>query len=129
MPFSCYVSWKDGVSFNLDELSNNHLVTDRADLRRTLAGVHVGDQIHFRGWLVNYRDARYAEGWRRSSTVRTDTGNGACEVVFFDRLEVLARHAPVAYALRGLLPWVAAALLLGILGLAATRDPTAEEIG
>jgi hypothetical protein len=27
--------------------------------------------------------------WRNSSLVRTDTGNGACEVVFVEEIEVL----------------------------------------
>jgi hypothetical protein len=48
--------------------------------------VHVGDQVHFRGYLVDYTGPA---GTRVSSTVRTDTGNGACEVVYVEGFEIL----------------------------------------
>lgn len=51
--------------------------------------MRIGDQIHFSGLLVNYRDVRAPDYWRNTSTVRTDTGDGACEVVFVKDLQIL----------------------------------------
>jgi hypothetical protein len=90
--FTCYYSYGPGVEISSDQLSNNHLVTDDDRLRRIIDGVRIGDQVHVRGMLVNYgetgTDPRY---WRKSSTTRSDTGNRACEVVFVDDIDVLAR--------------------------------------
>ncbi len=97
-PWTCYAQWRDGVVFAGDALSNNHLITSAPALRRQLAGVRVGDQIRFRGLLVNYRVDDWGEYWRRSSTDRTDGGDGACEVVYFEDLQVLARGTPGWYA-------------------------------
>jgi hypothetical protein len=116
--WSCQVSWPAGVEFDLKAMSNNHLVTYRDDLRAVLQGVHPGDQVHFSGVLANYRDLRHPEFWRISSTRRTDEGPGACEVVFFDSLEVLQPHAPLAWRLRRGLPWLFAVLLLATAAVA-----------
>lgn len=123
-PTWCHISWRDAdVRFDGTALANNHLVTDRAALRATLAGVHVGDQVRFKGLLVDYMDRRHPDAWRISSTRRTDDGAGACEVVFFEELEVLKPHATRAWQLRRVLPWVMAALLATTLVVAATTTP------
>jgi hypothetical protein len=82
-------AWK---AFDPAALSNNHLVTDDPRVARELRKVRIGDQVHFRGYLVDYSVVRNgAAGTPRvSSTVRTDAGNGACEVVYVEDFEVLA---------------------------------------
>lgn len=123
-PTWCWYSYRgDDVRFDPTAIANNHLVTDRDDLRAVLERVHVGDQVRFKGLLVNYRDRRHPGAWRSSSTRRDDSGGGACEVVFFDELEVLRPHAARAWQLRGLLPWLAGALLAAMLGVAAITAP------
>jgi hypothetical protein len=42
-----------------------------------------------RGWLVNYALKEFPERVRKTSTVRTDTGNGACEVVLVDDFYII----------------------------------------
>lgn len=121
-PWTCYYKYPAGVTIRADELSNNHIVADSADLRRTLDGVRIGDQVEFRGMLVNYRDQRHPEFWRRTSTVRTDQEGFACEVVFIRDLRVLRRHVPGWYALRDHLPLAALILFLLKLALIA-KDP------
>jgi len=112
-PFTCYFRTPADLEFDTAGVSNNHLITDRPELRAELEGLHVGDQIRLRGLLVDYRMEDWGDFWRRTSMVRDDTG---CEVVFLEELEVLQRNAPgwhatrrVATALLVLLPigWLA----------------------
>ena len=108
-PWTCYYRFPGGVSFDGSALSNSHLITDQERLRKALADVRVGDQIRFSGALVNYQAEDWGDFWRRSSTVRTDGGNGACEVVFFEELEVLRAGTPGWYLING---WAKALLAL-----------------
>ena len=126
-PTWCHWSWRsDDIQFHDQAIANNHLVTDSAALRAALERVHIGDQIHFSGLLANYRDMRHPEFWRPSSTSRKDSGAGACEVVFFERIEVLRPHAVVAWRLRRVMPWVTGAVLASML-LAAVFSPFRAE--
>ena len=51
----------------------------------------MGDQVRLTGDLASYsHDAGFAFT-RGTSTVREDTGNGACETVFVRGVDVLAR--------------------------------------
>jgi len=95
-PFTCYVRTPAGVDLDLAGLGNNHLISDQQRLRDVLGTVHRGDQVHLRGLLVDYQMEDWGGFWRRTSTVRTDTG---CEVVYLEQLEVLRRNAAVAHAL------------------------------
>lgn len=98
-PWTCYYRYPEGVRFVGSEMSNNHLVTDDEALRSALAGIRIGDQIHVKGALVDYQVDDWRDFWRRSSRVRTDGGNGACEVLFFDEIEVLVPGTPFWYRL------------------------------
>ena len=88
--FTCYVeaptreSW---ALFDTRQLSNNHVLTDRAHLRALIESVEVGDQIHLTGLLAEYAND---SGFRRgSSTVRDDQGNGACETIYAESFAVI----------------------------------------
>src|SRR6185503_14711328 len=81
---SDHETWK---AFDPTALSNNHLVTDDAAVARRLRSVRIGDQIRFKGYLVDYSAPA---GMRVSSTVRNDTGNGACEVVYVEDFDILS---------------------------------------
>jgi hypothetical protein len=128
-PTWCHWSWRSAdIRFHDNAIANNHLVTDDAALRATLEGVHVGDQVRFAGLLADYRDLRHPEYWRPTSTRRDDGGAGACEVVFFEEIEILVPHAVRAWQVRRVLPWIAGALLLAILAVAATTTPRRGEV-
>jgi len=76
--------------FDLTTVSNNHIVTSNPSLAAELRKLRPGDQIRFAGYLVNYARRTDEGSWTRvTSTVRTDTGDGACEVVFISELETL----------------------------------------
>lgn len=104
--WTCYFRYPGGVRFSKSHLSNNHLVTDDAAVRRLISKVRVGDQVKFEGMLVNYKDSRRKYNWRKSSTTRKDTGNTACEVVFVRNLEILKRGTPFWYFLASVSFWL-----------------------
>ncbi len=93
-PFTCYFEFSHGVRFDMSEASNNHLITDREEVRERIAGLRVGDQIRLRGLLVDYQMDDWEDFWRQTSTVRQDSG---CEVIFVEAVEVLRRGTPGWY--------------------------------
>jgi hypothetical protein len=83
------------AAFDQAEVANNHMVTDDPALAKALRNIRIGDQIRVRGYLVNYTIYKNGVpgGMRVSSEVRTDTGNGACEVLYVESLELLQSAA------------------------------------
>lgn len=79
------------AAFDSTAFSNNHLITDNPQLANALRTAKVGDQVHVRGYLADYTivDGKTAGFKRVSSTVRSDTGNGACEVIYVKSFEVI----------------------------------------
>lgn len=107
-PWTCVIETQDSTVWNRffpDELSNNHLLAADEAVQQRIRSVRVGDQIHFRGMLVDYCPAQYPEMVRHSSLVRTDTGNGACEVVFVEDFQILKRATPGWYLVYSLGWW------------------------
>lgn len=86
-----YRSGNGGWPIPLDEIirssSNMHMIPADTTIAATLLRVRPGDMLHLRGELIQ---ARRGDGsvWR-SSLSRTDTGDGACEVVWVQALDVL----------------------------------------
>ena len=92
--FTCYFRTDDAAawrSFEPAQLANNHLLSNDERLRARIAAVRVGDQIRLDGYLASYRNDSGLE--RGTSTVRTDTGNGACETIWVTGFEVLRPSA------------------------------------
>jgi hypothetical protein len=88
--FTCNVSTRDSeawAAFRMDQLSNNHLISDDAAIRRQVRNIRVGDQIRIRGYLASYSNELGAK--RGTSTTRTDTGDGACETIFVESFRIL----------------------------------------
>lgn len=75
--------------FDQNAISNNHLLTESPRLAKELLKVRVGDQIHFRGRLSEYSHNVGFAFKRGTSTVRTDSGNGACETVYVDSIDII----------------------------------------
>jgi hypothetical protein len=67
--------------------ANMHMVPANETVARALARVDEADQIRIVGQLV---DISAGDGWRwRSSRSRTDSGNGACELILLERIDWL----------------------------------------
>jgi hypothetical protein len=66
--------------------SNMHMIPQDDSVRATLLSARKGNLVHVQGWLV---EAKAADGWRwHSSLTRSDTGNGACEVVLVESVSL-----------------------------------------
>lgn len=114
--FTCFYRYPDretGELFTENCLSNNHLLPADPIVAGAVLKARKGDQVRFKGWLVSYgvKGAPYA---RRSSTLRTDRGNGACEVVYVTEFEIL-REANAAWRTLHQLSLVLAVVSLGVL--------------
>lgn len=70
-----------------DHSANMHMIPGNADIAAALARIKTDQTIRLHGWLVN---VEADDHWRwRSSLSRSDSGAGACEVVYVCGLEVL----------------------------------------
>ena len=66
--------------------ANMHIIPSNRQIERELKRIRKGDLVTFSGKLVHV-DA--SDGWRwTSSLTRTDTGNGACELIFVESFEI-----------------------------------------
>jgi hypothetical protein len=66
--------------------ANMHMIPADKLIEKRLKAVRVGQVISLEGYLVNVQGA---DGFRwHSSLTREDTGNGACELVWVEKLEV-----------------------------------------
>ncbi len=87
--FTCNFSTQSRTawdSIRLNQISNNHLISNDDLTRREVAKVKIGDQIHLRGWLASYGTGGNKRG---TSTTRDDTGDGACETIFVNDFEIV----------------------------------------
>jgi len=114
--FTCFYRYPDRETYELfteNCLSNNHLLPADLFVADKILKARKGDQVRFKGWLASYgvKGTPYA---RRSSTVRNDRGNGACEVVYVTEFEVL-REANAAWRTLYRLSPILAGLALAVL--------------
>ncbi len=89
--FTCNVRTRDHEAwqaFSMEQLSNNHLISDDDGIRDQVKAIRVGDQIRVRGYLASYSSEN--GGKRGTSTTRTDAGDGACETVFVEQFDIIA---------------------------------------
>lgn len=65
--------------------ANMHMIPADESVAEALDAVHAGDTVEVHGWLVRIeRD----DGWKwKSSTSRSDSGDGSCELVYVCRIE------------------------------------------
>jgi len=116
--FVCYVetsSYERWRHFSLRALSNNHLLADRPSIISKLRDVQVGDQVRIRGRLAEYAHNHGFAFRRGTSLTRDDTGNGACETIYVEEVEVLSAGGrpwrwllwpSIALVLSGLIVWL-----------------------
>ncbi len=88
--FTCNFQTRDSdawASFDIYQISNNHLISADASIRDAVSDIRIGDQIRVRGKLASYVSP--GGGRRGTSTTRTDTGNGACETIYVEQFQIL----------------------------------------
>lgn len=66
--------------------ANMHMVPASSQVEDQLLGIRPGQIVTLAGYLV---EVRAADGWRwRSSLTREDTGAGACELIWVEKVDV-----------------------------------------
>ncbi|MGA2549444.1 MAG: hypothetical protein ABSF50_04785 [Burkholderiaceae bacterium] len=93
--FTCYFQPRTAQAaqdFDIYQISNNHLLTEDARLARLLRSVHVGDEVHFHGYLSEYEHDYGFHFHRGTSVTRFDTGDGACETVYVTDANIIRSH-------------------------------------
>jgi hypothetical protein len=73
-----------------NHMSNNHMIPSTPNLRKALKTARKGDLVGIEGYLVNVKATqgnRVLSRWK-TSTVREDTGDGACEIIYVTRLRI-----------------------------------------
>jgi len=88
--FTCNFETRDQAaweSFDVNKISNNHLISDDDYVRDRVRDINIGDQIRVRGYLASYGSPNVQP--RGTSTTRTDTGDGACETIYVERFEIV----------------------------------------
>jgi hypothetical protein len=66
--------------------ANMHMIPADSTIEKTLKSIRAGQVVKLSGYLV---EVNAADGWHwRSSLSRTDTGSGACELVYVEALSV-----------------------------------------
>lgn len=100
-PWTCFFRSSGPIprEFDPDELSNNHLIPADETIAERIMSARIGDEVEFAGELIDYHPAGASEAVRRTSLERTDTGNGACEVVFVRSFRVVTRSNRWLWAL------------------------------
>ena len=74
-------------AFNHEQLSNNHVLASNESVRKILSEADIGDQIVLSGYLADYTNPK--GNLRKTSTSRTDTGNGACETIWVEDASII----------------------------------------
>jgi len=79
-----------GIDYFNTHISNNHLIPADFSISHKVKKIRRGDHIKIKGYLVSVYGKRWGReyGWD-SSTSRTDTGNGACEIIYVTDVEFL----------------------------------------
>jgi hypothetical protein len=117
--WTCWASWPDsatGQLFQMNALSNNHLLVDSEGIKSALMASEPGDQIRFKGMLAEY--ANKANGFKRgTSIIREDTGNGACETVYLTKFEMVKKANPKFRRVYAIAKSLAVVSLMGFLAM------------
>lgn len=71
--------------------ANNHLIPMNSFVKEQLMSIKQNDIIELKGYLVNVYEPKYQDVWKTSLT-REDTGDGACEIVYVESVDIKTIH-------------------------------------
>ena len=73
----------------IESSANMHLIAAERNVERAIGRARVGDIVNFDGYLV---EADWPNGYKwTSSLTRSDSGGGACELVWVEHFEIAPR--------------------------------------
>lgn len=69
--------------------SNTHIIHKDKDILKEIKKIDKGDHVKLKGFLVDvdFKNSDNMPLWKTSRT-RSDTGNGACEILYLEEVEV-----------------------------------------
>lgn len=124
----CFYKWRGETAINPDLISNNHLIASDAKILSVINKIKAGDQVLISGYLVDVQANKAGKVSDydpdsfnlKSSLTRTDTGAGACEIIYVNDIKIVQAAHPVwsflfnfsFYALIILIIWSVGAVLL-----------------
>ena len=126
---SCFISnnkaWNDNsLIFDMNALSDNHLLPMNNQISSAIRDIKVGDQVHFQGYLSDFvasdTDDQLVDS-RNTSVSRNDTGNGAQEIIFVTAIENLKKWGRWVDYLSDLIVALMVISLAGIFSCTAIR--------
>lgn len=83
-----FYEWQGAAPIPQSEImrhaSNMHLIAATPEIAKAIKRLRIGEVVNMTGYLV---EATSPKGSWKSSLRRDDTGNGACELFYVDRLE------------------------------------------
>lgn len=93
----CTWQWQEGAAVVNEAAANSHLMFTDEKVKAKLRGIGPGDQIKITGKLVNVHNTDsdippQKTVVRNTSTVRTDSGDQACEDIWVENIEILRKN-------------------------------------
>jgi len=75
--------------------ANMHIIPANNAIAEELKNIRNGDLVRVKGFLVNVKSST---GWKwNTSMERTDEGQGACEIIYANELEILNPYERLSY--------------------------------
>ncbi len=86
-----FVNWDKPLSISTESIfeqsSNTHLIPANSFVSSVLSEIRIGHVVKFKGYLARI-DMKSGAEWK-SSLVRNDMGNGACELLYIQHAQIL----------------------------------------
>jgi hypothetical protein len=98
----CFYKWRGETSINPDLISNNHLIASDPKILSVINKIKAGDQVLISGYLVDVQadkvgkvsDYDPSSFSLKSSLTRTDSGAGACEIIYVNDIKIVQAAHP-----------------------------------
>jgi hypothetical protein len=115
----CFYKWRGETSINPDLISNNHLIANDSKILSVVNKIKAGDQVSISGYLVNVEANKVGKVSDydpnsfslKSSLTRTDSGAGACEIIYINNIEIIQVGNPLWSFLFNFSFWALAGLI------------------
>ncbi|HZJ41382.1 MAG TPA: hypothetical protein VFD16_03930 [Candidatus Saccharimonadales bacterium] len=99
----CFYKWRGETSINPDLISNNHLIANDKKILSVINKIKAGDQVSISGYLVNVEANKTGKVSDydpnsfslTSSLTRTDSGGGACEIIYIKDIKIIQVGHPI----------------------------------
>lgn len=71
--------------------ANTHIVPANDNIKEVLMNVEAEDYVHLSGYLIN---AYFENGYWKTSLIRSDTGDGSCEIMYVTSIRLTKAATP-----------------------------------